>query len=135
MLSKKGLRSPTNGDSCLEGGRRVGGRIEINGGSFSGAEIAAVANYVTSHVGSNVGRGASGRYTGEHNSFLVTEQRRYLNGRPCGGPKLLGPLPELKKSAAKRMFNGFGLRVTCALSVSPREIRQDWTALSRRGIE
>jgi hypothetical protein len=96
MLSKKGLRSPTNGDSCLEGGRRVGGRIEINGGSFSGAEIAAVANYVTSHVGSNVGRGASGRYTGEHNSFLVTEQRRYLNGRHAGGLNFWDPYRSLR---------------------------------------
>ena len=51
MLSKKGLRSLTNSDSCLEGGRSVGGRIEINGSSFSDAEIAAVANYVTSRFG------------------------------------------------------------------------------------
>jgi mono/diheme cytochrome c family protein len=52
MLSKMSWRSLTNSDSCLEGGRRVGGRIEINGSPFSDAEIAAVANYVTSRFGS-----------------------------------------------------------------------------------
>jgi hypothetical protein len=37
MLSKKGLRSRANGDSCLEGGRRVGD--DGAAGSRSGAAL------------------------------------------------------------------------------------------------